>query len=408
MLRLINEAAVEGLTSSATPPTHEEDFLRALRHSNEVFSAFKVHSMSTKMAERLIGEDGKLRTFSEWRKAVAPIARHQVGSWLQTEYDTAILRAHQAADWLEFERNKDIFPNLRWMPTTSPAPEAAHRVFWSKPVVLPIDDPFWSEHRPGDRWNCKCSLEATDAPLEPLTQEEQKIAEDPKHAAQPGLEGDPVHKGLITDKHPYYPSSCSKCPFYKPKGLKGRLQKAFVGRVKDCHSCPYINEALEEAMKGDAGIYRIVEREEFGDRFKISDTADPSDLEDNKRVARAILRSFPDIRVRIRSHIREHEVKNPELNIDGLIADNKRIKGEEGITSGFNKAIKQGCKAVVIDLDANLGRLRINDLSKYLSRRATDFKEGRIQKCYVVYKGRAIMIESGDKGGIREALRQLQ
>lgn len=247
MLRLINEAAVEGLTSSATPPTHEEDFLRSLRHSNEVFSAFKVHSMSTKMAERLIGEDGKLRSFAEWRKAVAPIARHQVGSWLQTEYDTAILRAHQAADWIEFERNKDIFPNLRWMPTTSPAPEAAHRVFWSKPVVLPIDDPFWSEHRPGDRWNCKCSLEATDEPMKPLTEEEQQSANDPKNAAQPGLEGNPVHKGLITDKHPYYPSSCSKCPFYKPKGLKGRLQKAFVGRVKDCHSCPYIDRVILEA-----------------------------------------------------------------------------------------------------------------------------------------------------------------
>ena len=43
--------------------------------------------------------------------------------------------------------------------------------------------------------------------------------------------------------------------------------------------------------------------EEFGDRFKISDTVDPVDLEDNKRVARTILRSFPDREVRIRSNI---------------------------------------------------------------------------------------------------------
>ena len=34
----------------------------------------------------------------------------------------------------------------------------------------------------------------------------------------------------------------------------------------------------------------------------ISDTADPVDLEDNKRVVRAILRLFPDIKVWIRSN----------------------------------------------------------------------------------------------------------
>jgi hypothetical protein len=36
------------------------------------------------------------------------IADHQVYQWLQTEYDTAVIRAHQAADWKQFEREKDI------------------------------------------------------------------------------------------------------------------------------------------------------------------------------------------------------------------------------------------------------------------------------------------------------------
>ena len=50
------------------------------------------------------------------------------------------------------------------MPTTSPNPEAEHKRFWSVKLTRPIDDPFWNKHRPGDRWNCKCSLEATDEP----------------------------------------------------------------------------------------------------------------------------------------------------------------------------------------------------------------------------------------------------
>ena len=404
----MNSGAVQGLSESINPPTHEEGFLRSIRHSNEVFSVFKTHAMGTKMAERLIGEDGKLRSFEEWRKAVAPIARHQVGSWLRTEYDTAVIRAHQAADWLEFEANKDIFPNLQWMPTTSVSPESSHQVFWSKPVILPVDDPFWQEHRPGDRWNCKCSLDATDADVQRLDPQERKEAAKPEHQAQRGLEGNPAYKGIITDKHPYYPESCAKCPFYSSKGLKGWIRRHLSNRVKDCHNCPYVDEKIEEARKGDMGIYRSVEQEEFGERFKISDSADPKDLEDNKRVARAILRSFPNVEVRIRSHIRVHHVKNPELSIDGIIGDNKMIQGEKGVKSAFQRAIDQGAKAVILDLDASLHRLRINELSKHLSWRAIDFEEGRIQKCYVVYMGKAVLIDTGNREKIKEILSRLQ
>ena len=248
VLRIINTGAVQGLTEGNFVPTHHESFLSALRHSNEVFSAFKTHAMGTKMAERLFGEDGKLRSFEEWRKAVDPIARHHVGAWLRTEYDTAIIRAHHAADWFEFEANKDILPNLQWLPTTSPSPEAGHEVFWRLPILLPIDDSFWSDHRPGDRWNCKCSLEATDEPAQPLSDEDSREADKPNRRAQPGLEGNPIEKGLITDKHPYYPKSCSACPFYKPQGIKGWVRKRLVGRTKDCHNCPYISKAILQAQ----------------------------------------------------------------------------------------------------------------------------------------------------------------
>ncbi len=62
-------------------------------------------------------------------------------------------RAHQAADWQQFMQEADVLPNLKWMPSTSPNPGADHMPFWG--TILPIDDPFWDQHRPGDRWNCK-------------------------------------------------------------------------------------------------------------------------------------------------------------------------------------------------------------------------------------------------------------
>lgn len=237
----MNEASVEGLVESGYE-THEQSFLKALRHSNEVFSAFKTHSMGTLMQERLLDDKGKLRPFDEWRKSVAGIAKHYLGAWLKTEYDTAVLRAHQAADWQEFERNRDILPNLRWMPTTSPTPEEAHKDFWSRGLTLPIDDPFWADNHPANRWNCKCSLEATSDPTS-----NGEIPDAPK--AQAGLEENPRHGHTFSDKHPYYPSSCGACPFYgKGKGkARNLLDKLFDNRKKDCYNCPYVDMEVAKA-----------------------------------------------------------------------------------------------------------------------------------------------------------------
>jgi hypothetical protein len=82
------------------------------------------------------------------------------------------------------------------MPSTSLHPGADHRLFWG--TIRPIEDAFWNEHRPGDRWNCKCSLSSTDE--EPTLLPES----DPASKPQAGLENNPGKDAkLFSDKHPY-------------------------------------------------------------------------------------------------------------------------------------------------------------------------------------------------------------
>lgn len=243
VLRIINEGTVEGLSQAKIPPTHDRMFYRELRHSNEVFSAFKVHTMGVEMAAKLVDGDGNLKPFSKWAKDVASITSHQVGSWLRTEYDTAVIRAHAAADWREFERNKDVMPNLRWMPTTSPEPDSAHRRYWEAKLTLPVDDPFWNAHHPGDRWNCKCSLEATDEPV-------NRPADLEPAPPQRGLENNPGKDGeIFNDTHPYFPDSCSSCPFYK--GMSNMFGSIFSNAKKHCHACSKIDAKLKKAKESE-------------------------------------------------------------------------------------------------------------------------------------------------------------
>lgn len=138
-----------------------------------------------------------------------------------------------------------------------------------------------------------------------------------------------------------------------------------------------------------------IKDKEYGDRLLISKIADKSELDDNIRAAKALLRSFPEMEMAIRGHILKHNVSNPEYLINGLVADRKGIESEKGIASGFNKAMKQGCKIVVVDLDMHPEKfpiLRTRKLSSEINNRHADFEEGKIKECYVIFKGKAVRI----------------
>ncbi len=244
-------AAVD--TALSDYPDADTGFTSALKHSADVFAAFKVHSAQRSMAAQLLTPDGSLKPFEQWANDVLPIASHQFGPWLRTEYDTAVLRARQAADWQRFERNKDIMPNLRWVPSTSAKPGADHCIFWG--TVLPIDHQFWSSHRPGDRWNCKCSLEATDEPAKGVPQGSESGP-----APQAGLKNNPgTSRQLFDNSHPYFPDNCSSCPF--GSGITNTLRFLFTARKKDCCNCSRINSRIADPDKERIKAARVKYRE---------------------------------------------------------------------------------------------------------------------------------------------------
>lgn len=175
-------------------------FLYELRTNNAVFSAFKTHRMQNDIAAQLIDPvSGQLKSFDRWKLDIKGMTDHYCIQWLQTEYDTAVIRAHQAADWKHFVEEADVFPNVRWMPTTSVTPDPLHQHYWEKKLTLPVNHPFWDEHHPGDRWNCKCSLQQTDDPVNASALDGYTPP-----LPMPGLDNNPAKDGkLFSDTHPY-------------------------------------------------------------------------------------------------------------------------------------------------------------------------------------------------------------
>jgi len=195
--KTFNNAVDKGVELSLYNP--EEEFINQLKTNNAVFAAFRTHRMQNDIAAKLLDDKGNLKPFSQFAKDVLPITNHHVKSWLRTEYDTAVIRAHQAADWKQYEAEKDVLPNLEWLPSTSIVPGEDHKIFWG--VVYPVNASFWNSHKPGDRWNCKCRLQATDK----ATNVAHKNGRDLRYAPALGLDNNPAKDGMIFSKsHPFF------------------------------------------------------------------------------------------------------------------------------------------------------------------------------------------------------------
>ena len=329
---VFNQATDDAFSSS----DHHKDFQQQLRHSNEVFSAFKVHRTQNDMAARMLDSNGVLKSFNQWLKEVMPIASHQCGAWLKTEYDTAVIRAHQAADWQQFRRESDVLPNLKWMPSTSLHPCREHRRYWG--IIRPINDKFWNEHRPGDRWNCKCSLSSTDESVTPVP------ANDDVSKPQPGLAGNPGITGeTFSDDHPYFPKSCKDCDFYRP-GLKDRLKGFFTNRVKDCYDCPYIRACLERM--GTDG-FKLERKYKNGGALYIHPEVEKGkgDYKAILTMSRQLAKQGHKVRITPRLHVKSEEYKVIYASLIGTRYEGKcpdfEVDGVFYEYEGFSKPWKK-------------------------------------------------------------------
>jgi hypothetical protein len=146
-----------------------------------------------------------------------------------------------------------VTPNIEWLRTTAVRPAADHSVFWSVPVILPVNDPFWDRHKPGDRWGCKCGLRATDKPATPADRiPDGKDRDKPA----PGLNGNPAKTGQIfNDSHPYNPPSCTACTL-PGKRVISKDGETFTGKLigffnasnkKDCYHCSRPVQLMKKA-----------------------------------------------------------------------------------------------------------------------------------------------------------------
>lgn len=118
--------------------------LDALQQDIVKFSAAKNDTMNRAIAKELIGPDGMLREFKDFKIAAQQIANDHSTTWLKAEYNLAIVSAQAASKWVTIEEDANELPILEFDAVMDGHTTEICRNF--NGIRLPLTDIFWDQY----------------------------------------------------------------------------------------------------------------------------------------------------------------------------------------------------------------------------------------------------------------------
>ncbi|WPC10884.1 minor capsid protein [Riemerella anatipestifer] len=119
------------------------------------FSVAKNYNDCIRLNNLLLRPDGSIRPWHEFKREAMMIVGMS-NRYLKTEYDTIVAGAMMSRKWQEIQRNKHIFPFVKFMVTmddhTSEICSPLHG------IVVSVDDPFLQQYFPPNHFNCRTDV----------------------------------------------------------------------------------------------------------------------------------------------------------------------------------------------------------------------------------------------------------
>ena len=194
---------LKGIDEGINVEDRERETVQKLHTNAAVFAAFKNHHNTQALVDALVDNDGNSRTFAEFKEIALTINTNYNQNWLYSEYQLAQRSAAMAVKWDEFQKDKDLFPNLKYQTVGDERVREDHQKIDG--VVLPIDDNFWDYYYPPNGWGCRCTVVQTN---EPVTPDSKIVAPEVPNA----LKSNPAKSGTLVNEtaHPYFDVTAEK------------------------------------------------------------------------------------------------------------------------------------------------------------------------------------------------------
>lgn len=296
----------------------DEDFIRQFKENTAVFSAFKSHNQTKDIVALLTDENGKLRSFSQFKKLALQISEKYNVQWLQTEYNTAVRAARSAANFLKYKETAHLYPNLEYLLSSASHRRISHERYAG--TILPIEHIWWETHMPPSDWNCQCSVRQTDKKPTAVPGEEVII---PAFQNNPGKTAQP----LKIEETPYYKNT--------EESLRGDVKDKALEMLRN------MEPTQKKKYEGKNGGYLNIVKQNKNE-FKNNVETYKKLADDGKKYSLLEVVKVPG-------------VKNPDAfnETTKMYSDAKHPtaeKGKSAIQNSIQQASKQGVGEIVINL----------------------------------------------------------
>lgn len=328
------------------------------------FSGAKTYGQLVELNQAL-NENGKPASWETFKTAGLGINEKYNLNYLQAEYQTAKQAGYNATNWETYKRDIKLFPNLKYVTQNDNRVRDEHRIL--NGTIAPINGPFWAKYYPPNGWRCRCyTTQTAERVSDNIPDVVKEIA--PEFTLNVGISGQVYNEGATGKPVPY---------FALAKKAGKQVQKGFEFAK---FTAPY------DEVQG----------------IRISPFADTVDLEDNFVDARVISKNHK-LDVEIRPNVLIEDWRNPELLINGILADRyagslkggfaEKRKQIKGFVKNYNEAFpddkftsQYGIVFNVKSIDKDAARL-ING----------KFKNGKNLAFVIIVKGsKSVNIERAD------------
>lgn len=356
---------------------YDEELAESLKLNIAEFSAFKETSFKNEL-ESLLTQDGHLTTKSEFKKKALKISDDYNYRWIETERHQTIANAQSAAKWKDFERNVDLYPNLKIVGVNDSRRRPEHKYFDG--VVRPFNDPFWDSHMTPLDWGCRCDVIQTDEDVTEIPGGHQLKIEFENNPGKTGkiFGGSAYEDNLSKDDVKEAKATAKKN--YENEVLTKPREKQFKTIFED-KTGGKVNEHLL-TTKGDDHKEIVSLSKEFAKKGKRVDILP----EINEKEKDARKKIFPKL---------QSDKSNPDIKVGNTYLDLKRPSAIKNIVGNANKASKQGAVAIISDskLDKEL-------TGKIMDERAKDiFNDKNYQFDKVYFYKDEKLVEYNRTGG---------
>lgn len=350
--------------------TPNYDFLKQLQTNTAVFAIFKSHASQKEMAALLKDASGNLRTKQDFILEAKKVDATYRTQYLDVEYDTAARQARMASQWAKYEKNKRLFPNLRYILSKAAKPDEKHLKYVN--IIRPVDDSFWNAHYPPNRWRCQCSVEST------------------------RLEATDVPANL-----PPVPAE-----FAFNSGKTGQIfdlkNSEYIKSVPPKEQPKLIKEATKEVVKSaaaGAAFQPVYESKKAGKVEAHPLAFDNADYQENFNFAKQLANKGEKIKIlptvkdsSLRAELLPYKGikpgKNPDFLLnDDFVAELKTLeKGTKKAVHGAISRCREQCSNIVLNVPENLD-ITAEDLGRYVKGKLSHADYADFDNVWIDFKG---------------------